>query len=110
MTLKAPSKETFPPVAAGATGKPETITISNPATVSVDLLTTSIGGNDPGAFKKTANTCTGTLAPKPGTCTITMEFAPPPGATGAQSATVGFGYTYGFNYGSVSVRLSGTVK
>ena len=97
VTLKAPSKETFSPVAAGGTGKPKKIKISNPATVSVSLGTTSIGGSDPTAFTITANTCTGTLAAKPGNCTITMEFTPGSGATGAQSATVGFSYTYGAN-------------
>ncbi len=110
VTLKAPSKETFSPVAAGGTGKPKAIKISNPATVSVSLGTTSIGGSDPTAFTKTANTCTTTLAAKPGSCTITMEFAPKSGATGAQSATVGFSYTYGANSGSVSIPISGTVK
>jgi hypothetical protein len=110
VTLKAPSKESFSPVAAGTTGKPKRIKISNPATRSVNLDTTSIGGTDPGAFTITANTCTGTLAAKPGNCAITMEFTPGTGATGAQSATVGFSYTYGANNGSVSIPISGTVK
>jgi len=110
VTLKAPSKETFSPVAAGGTGKPKAIKISNPATVSVSLGTTTIGGTDPTAFTKTVNTCTGTLAAKPGNCTITMEFTPKSGATGAQSATVGFTYTYGANTGIVLVPISGTVK
>jgi len=109
VTLKAPSKETFSPVAAGGTGKPKAIKISNPATVSVSLDPTSIGSSDPTAFTKTANTCTGTLASK-GNCTITMEFTPKSGATGAQSATVGFSYTYGANAGVVSIPISGTVK
>jgi len=110
VTLKAPSKEKFSPVAAGGTGKPKAIKISNPATVSVSLGTTTIGGTDPTAFTKTVNTCTGTLAAKPGNCTITMEFTPKSGATGAQSATVGFTYTYGANTGIVLVPISGTVK
>jgi len=110
VTLKAPSKETFSPVAAGGTGKSKAIKISNPATVSVSLGTTSIDGTDPTAFTKPANTCTGTLAAKPGSCTITMEFTPKSGATGAQSATLGFSYTYGVNTGKVSIPISGTVK
>jgi len=110
LTLKAPSKETFSPVAAGGTGKPKAIKISNPATVSVSLGTTSIVGIDPTAFTITATTCTGTMAPKPGNCTITMEFTPKSGATGAQSATVGFSYTYGANTGVVSIPISGTVE
>ncbi len=108
--LKAPSRETFSPVAAGAIGKSKATKISNPATVSVSLGATSIGGIDPTAFTITANGCTGTLAAKPGNCTITMEFTPGSGATGAQSATVGFSYTYGANGGSVSIPISGTVK
>jgi hypothetical protein len=39
-----------------------------------------------------------------------MEFTPKSGATGVQSATVGFSYTYGTNDGLVSVPISGTVK
>ncbi len=77
--------------------------------MSVKLATTIIGGSDPTAFTITANTCTGTLTGK-GSCTITMEFTPKTGATGAQSATVGFSYTYGANDGSVSIPISGTVK
>ncbi len=107
--LKAPSKETFSPVAAGGTGKPKAIKISNPATVNLGLGVTSIADTDPTAFTITANTCTGTLAAK-GNCTITMEFTPGSGATGAQSATVGFSYTYGANTGVVSIPISGTVK
>ena len=109
VTLKAPSKETFSPVAAGATGKSKNIRISNSATVSVSLGTTTIGGDDPSAFTITANSCTGTLTAK-GNCTIAMEFMPGSSATGAQSATVGFSYTYGANGGSVSIPISGTVK
>ncbi len=109
VTLKAPSKETFSPVAAGSTGKSKKIKLSNPATVSVSLGATSIGGIDPSAFTITDNGCTGTLAAK-GNCTITMEFTPKSGATGAQSATVGFSYTYGANAGAVSIPISGTVK
>jgi hypothetical protein len=109
VTLKAPSKETFSSVAAGGTGKSKNIKISNPATVGVSLGTTSIGGSDPSAFTITANSCTGTLVAK-GNCTITMEFTPKSGATGGQSATVGFSYTYGANGGSLSVPISGTVK
>ncbi len=77
--------------------------------MSVSLGTTNISGNDPGAFTKTANTCTDTLAAK-GNCTITMEFTTGSGATGAQSATVGLSYTYGANTGAVSIPISGTVK
>jgi len=110
VTLNAPSRETFSSVAAGSDGKPKTIRISNPATVSVDLGITSIGGTDPGAFKIMANTCTGTLARKPGSCAISIEFTPGGGATGMQSATVELRYTYGANEGSVSIPISGTVK
>ncbi len=109
VTLKAPSKQTFSPVAAGGTGKPKKIKISNPATVSVSLGIASVDATDPTAFTITANSCTGALASK-GSCTITMEFTPGSSATGAQSATVGFGYTYGANTGSVSIPISGTVE
>jgi hypothetical protein len=109
VTLKAPSKEKFSSVAVGGTSKADKIKISNPASVSVSLGATSVGGIDPTAFTISANGCTGTLAAK-GNCTITMEFTPKSGASGGQSATVGFSYTYGTNDGSVSIPISGTVK
>ncbi|MGB3552772.1 MAG: choice-of-anchor D domain-containing protein, partial [Candidatus Binatus sp.] len=109
VTLKAPSKQTCSPVAAGGRGKPKKIKISNPATVSVSLGIASVDATDPTAFPITANSCTGALASK-GNCTITMEFTPGSSATGAQSATVGFGYTYGANTGVVSIPISGTVE
>jgi len=109
VALKAPSKETFSPVAAGGTGKAKKIKFSNPATVSVSLGATSVGGDDPSSFTITDNSCTGPLAAKDN-CTITMEFTPGSGATGAQSATVGLSYTYGANDGSVSIPVSGKVK
>ena len=109
VTLKAPSKEKFSPVAAGGTGKSKKIKISNPATVSLSLGTTIVGGIDPTAFTIAGNGCTGTLAAK-GNCTITMEFTPGSAATGEQSATVGFSYTYGVNAGAVSIPISGSVK
>ncbi len=109
VTLKPPSRDTFSPVAAGATGKAKKIKFSNPATVSVNLGATSVGGSDPTAFTITDNGCTGAL-PAKANCTITIEFTPETGATGAQSATVGFSYTYGANNGNVSVPISGTVK
>ncbi|MGO9697393.1 MAG: NHL repeat-containing protein [Mycobacterium sp.] len=107
VTLKAPSKQKFSSVVAGGTGKPAKLKISNPATVK--LGTTIVGGSDPADFTIASNTCTGTLSGK-GRCTITMEFTPKTGATGTQSATVGFSYTYGANGGDVSISLSGTVK
>ena len=110
VTLTAPSKETFSPVAAGVAGKPKKIKISNPATVSVNLGPTTIGGANPTAFTITANTCTGALPSKPSNCTITMEFTPGSAVVGAQSATVGFSYTYGVNTGFVSIPISGAVK
>ena len=110
VTLTSPSREAFSSVAKGSTGKPKGMKIANPGTVGVSLGATTIGGTNSASFKITANTCTNTLARKPGSCTITMEFAPGSGATGTQSATVGFNYTYGANSGSVSIPISGTVK
>ncbi len=105
VTLKAPSKEKF-----SSLEESKKIKISNPATVSVSLGATSLGGADGFCeFTITANTCTGTLAAK-GNCTITIEFLPKTPSCVGLPATVGFSYTYGANAGIVSVPLSGTVK
>jgi len=105
VTLKAPSKEKF-----SSLEESKKIKISNPATVSVSLGATSLGGADGFCeFTITANTCTGTLAAK-GNCTITIEFLPKTPSCVGLPATVGFSYTYGANTGAVSVPISGTVK
>ncbi len=105
VTLKAPSKEKF-----SSLEESKKIKISNPATVSVSLGATSLGGDDGFCeFTITANTCTGTLAAK-GNCTITIEFLPKTPSCVGLPATVGFSYTYGANTGAVSVPISGTVK
>jgi len=105
VTLKAPSKEKF-----SSLEESKKIKISNPATVSVSLGATSLGGADGFCeFTITDNTCTGTLAAK-GNCTITIEFLPKTPSCVGLPATVGFSYTYGANTGIVSVPISGTVK
>jgi hypothetical protein len=43
-------------------------------------------------------------------CTIDVVFKPGSTASGAQSATLGFNYTYGANNGAVSIPLTGSVK
>ncbi len=109
-TLTAPKPTSLTPVAAGSVGKLKNIQFSNPSTVTLTFGTATLGGSDPASFKIASDQCSGKpLAPK-GKCGIGIEFAPPSGANGLQSAILSFEFTYGANEGSVSTNLSGKVK
>ena len=110
VTLKAPKSESFTAVDAGVTGKAKNIELSNSSTVPVTLETAALGAPDPGSFTIASDGCSGqVLAPK-GKCTVAVEFAPPGSASGAQTSTLSFGFTYGANSGSVSTALKSKVK
>lgn len=108
--LEAPKSESFAEVAAGASGAPKTIQITNPATVSVTLGAATLGGADPGSFTITSDGCSGKPLASKGNCKVAVEFTPPGAASGAQSSTLSFGFTYGANNGNVSTTLEGKVK
>ncbi|MGA8791861.1 choice-of-anchor D domain-containing protein [Candidatus Binatus sp.] len=110
VTLKAPKSESFTAVDAGVTGKAKNIELSNSSTVPVTLKTAALGAPDPGSFTIASDGCSGqVLAPK-GKCTVAVEFAPPGSASGTQTSTLSFGFTYGANSGSVSTALKSKVK
>jgi hypothetical protein len=110
VTLKAPKSESFTAVDAGVTGKAKNIELSNSSTVPVTLETAALGAPDPGSFTISSDGCSGqVLAPK-GKCTVAVEFAPPGSASGTQTSTLSFGFTYGANSGSVSTALKSKVK
>ena len=110
VTLKAPKSESFTAVDAGVTGKAKNIELSNSSTVPVTLETAALGAPDPGSFTIASDGCSGqVLAPK-SKCTVAVEFAPPGTASGTQTSTLSFGFTYGANSGSVSTALKSKVK
>ena len=74
------------------------------------LETAALGAPDPGSFTITSDECSSELIAPKGKCTIAIKFAPPGGASGAQTSTLSFGFTYGANTGNVSTALKGTVK
>lgn len=110
VTLTAPKSQSFAAVDAGAVGKPVSIALSNSSTVTVTLGTATLGVPDAASFTITSDGCSGQpLAPK-GKCEVAVEFAPPAMASGAQTSTLSFGFTYGANNGGVSTALKGNVK
>ncbi len=109
--LKAPKSESFSAVAAGSTtGKPKNIEISNSSTVPVTLETAALGAPDPGSFTITSDECSGELIAPKGKCPVAIKFTPPGAASGAQTSTLSFGFTYGANTGNVSTALKSKVK
>ena len=95
---------------AGGMGKAKNIELSNSSTVSVTLETAALGAPDPGSFTISSHGCSGeVLAPK-GKCTVAVQFAPPGTASGAQTSTLSFGFTYGANSGKRSTAFKSKVK
>jgi hypothetical protein len=110
VTLKAPKSLSLPPQSAGSIGKPKSLVILNPSTVTVAFGRATVGGSAPGSFQIAGDQCLGqALAPK-GKCGIGIEFSPSGNTSGTQSATLSLGFAYGANNGEVSVNLSGKVK
>jgi sugar lactone lactonase YvrE len=108
--LKSPRTSSFAPVNAGSVGAAKNIVFSNPSTVAVTFGTAVLAGSASGSFKIGIDRCSGQqLAPK-ATCGIGVEFAPPSTGSGAQSAILSVGFTYGTNQANVSADLSGKVK
>ena len=110
VTLKAPKSASFSAVDAGAAAKPKNIEISNSSTVPVTLETAALGAPDAGSFTITSDECSGELIAAKGKCKVAIKFAPPGGASGAQTSTLSFGFTYGANTGNVSTDLKSKVK
>ncbi len=110
VALKTSASLSLPEQAPGTIGKPKTLTLSNPNTISVVLGNASRSGSDPGSFKIASDTCSGHSLGAKGKCTIGVEFAPPANASGTQTATLGIGFIYGANSGSSSISLTGTLK
>ncbi len=109
-TLKAPKSESFTAVDAGVTGKAKNIELSNSSMVPVTLETAALGAPDPGSFTIASDGCSGqVLAPK-SKCAVAVEFSPPGSASGTQTSTLSFEFTYGANSGSVSTALKSKVK
>lgn len=106
VSLAGASSENLGTAGAGSKGKPKNLSINNPATVSVVIGAVSITG----PFMKTADSCSGKeIAPK-GKCEISLEFAPPDGATGNLSGRLSLPYSYGANMGTYGALLSGRIK
>jgi len=110
VTLKAPKSASFSDVDAGAAGKPKNVEISNSSTVPVTLETATLGAPDAGSFTITSDECSGELIAAKGKCKVAIKFAPPGAASGAQTSTLSFGFTYGANTGNVSTDLKSKVK
>src|SRR5262249_53101590 len=74
---------------ASKSAAPQTVTLTNNGDAPTIVTGITFNGTNPHAFTET-DTCTGAiLAIAPGkTCTITVSFAPPTGATGTLNATM----------------------
>jgi hypothetical protein len=78
----------FPPQALDTSSVAQSVTVTNPGTGNLIVLTVTISGTNSSDFAKSADTCTGaTVVPK-GTCTVSVTFTP--SAVGSRSASLNF--------------------
>ncbi len=110
ISLKAPAKVNFAQVAAGSTGNPRLVSISNPSkTASVQMGTANLSG----PFTLASDTCSNASILPRGKCAIGLEFQPSPGSASKTTlaGALDIGFTYGSNGGSIpSITLDGKVR
>jgi hypothetical protein len=105
VVLSAPRSRNLPKAAAGAIGAGAAIKIRNKSKAAVQLGAASILSS----ARIGSDLCAGkTLAPK-ATCVVTIEFAPPTGASGRLADSLSYGFSYGANTGRVTTQLKGAV-
>jgi hypothetical protein len=75
LTASTPSL-TFADQPAGTTSASQTVTFRNVGLKPVAITTAAIGGANAAAFRKGADTCSGTTVPAGGTCAVAVSFAP----------------------------------
>jgi hypothetical protein len=96
----SPTSLTFLPQPVGSTSAPQTITLTNPGSLALQIQTISISGS----FTET-NTCGSSLIAG-GTCTISVAFTP--SASGSVSSSLTFADSAGGSLRSVPVSGVGT--
>jgi hypothetical protein len=106
VALKAPTELTLPSAAAGATGKPGNLIITNDSSAAVQIGAAGKITN----FGITADHCANATLASRSKCLVTVEFKPADGTKGQLVSILSYGFRYGANSGSVNVSLKGKVK
>jgi hypothetical protein len=81
----SPTSLTFAAQKVGTTSAAKSVTLTNNLATALTINSITFSGADPGDFRKTTNTCGGSV-PAKGKCTISVEFKP--AATGKRTATL----------------------
>jgi hypothetical protein len=97
-----PSPFVYASTVTGQTTTAAEFTVRNTGGVGTGAIAVSLGGNDPGQFSITANTCTASSLAPNGTCTISVVFGPT--AIGQKSAFLFAAATPG---GTAQATISG---
>ncbi|HEV2177960.1 MAG TPA: FG-GAP-like repeat-containing protein [Terriglobia bacterium] len=82
----SPAQLSFPPTKVGSKSAPQTITLTNTGSTTLNITSVGLGGQDPTFYSET-NTC-GTQVGPGGTCTISVTFAPQDKGAFPATATV----------------------
>lgn len=86
-----PNPVNFGSVGTGTSSAPQTVTVTNGGSTSVNVTTTTVGGTNPGDFSLSNNTCAGATVTAGGSCAFDVTFAPAAG--GARAGTVGVAHS-----------------
>ncbi len=85
----SPTSLDFGSQTVNTTGAGQPVTVTNPGNAALAVSDVTIGGDSPGDFSKTADTCTGrSVAAQGGTCSVSVTFAPT--AAGSRAAILTF--------------------
>ncbi len=98
-----PASLSFANAAVGATTSPQSVTLANGGTASINITSIAISGTDAGDFAISSKTCGTTLAGS-GNCTVGVTFTP----TAAGTRTAALTFTDSAGNSPQTVALSGT--
>jgi len=83
----------------------QSVTLTNTGSATLSVMAVALGGNNPGDFAKTADTCSSTSLPPTNSCVVTVTFTPT--AAGTRSAVITF--TDNATNSPQDVTLTGTL-
>ncbi|HEY2435076.1 MAG TPA: choice-of-anchor D domain-containing protein [Vicinamibacterales bacterium] len=102
----APASAGFPNTTVGTSSQSTRLTLTNPATRSVAVVSVALGGINAADFSIVSDQCSNMSVPSGGTCVVTVAFTP--AAAGPRTAVLTF--TDAANPSTQIVNLTGTAQ
>lgn len=103
----SPAGLAFTPILVGKSSKPQTLSVTNIGSATLNISTVSLAGGSAGDFATGSDTCQGASVPPSGTCTVEVTFLP--SAPGTISATLSISDNAPASPQNVTLAGTGTV-